>query len=107
MKLKMIALLVPVFLLSLATAQAGEIPVPAPEVAAVAQVADPGCGAASLDSVLQVFTPAVQPEEPLLKAGCNGSYGGCQCFKLPGQSGCITSGSGVNCSICCQNLYCP
>lgn len=107
MKLKIAALLVPVFLLSFVAAQAGEVAIPAPEAAAVAQVADPGCEAASLDSVLQGFTPAAQPEEPLLKAGCHGSYGGCQCFKFPGQSGCLTSSTGINCSICCQNLSCP
>ncbi|HEX6904373.1 MAG TPA: hypothetical protein VF789_31990 [Thermoanaerobaculia bacterium] len=52
------------------------------------------------------FTPAVQPEEPILKAGCFGSYRTCQCYKISGQSGCITSGSGSDCSTCCFNLHC-
>lgn len=113
MKLKTVVLLVPVFLLSLATAQAGEAPVlAAPEVAGVALVAEPGCGdvaaleVVNLEEMLQPFTPAVLPAEPILKAGCFGSYGSCECFKLPGQSGCLTSGGGSDCSRCCANLHC-
>ena len=109
MKSKLFALLVPA-LLSFATAQAGELPVPAaPEAAAVAPATEPGCGdtaALPMEEILQAFTPAVQPQEPLLKAGCTGSYGSCQCYKISGQRGCLTSGSGSDCDRCCANLHC-
>jgi len=102
MKLKTLVLLVPLFLLSFAVAQAGETP---PLVAA-----EPGCGDAmaawSPEDMLPLFTPAALPEEPILKAGCFGSYGSCQCYKIAGQSGCLTSDSGPDCSRCCANLHC-
>ena len=103
MKLKTFVLLVPLFLLSLTAVQAGEVPtLAAPE---------PGCGdsvaaAVSLEEMLQPFTPAVLPAEPILKAGCFGSYGSCQCYKISGQRGCLTSDSGPDCSRCCSNLHC-